>query len=136
MAQKLSISDVKACPINNTFQIVGKKFSILILRNMLLYRQSRFNQFLDSVEGINSRTLSVRLRQLEKAKLISRKVIPEVPIRIEYSLTPKGKALLPIVEELGEFSTQHCPGDVFKDGKARPFKQVMTAINDDLDEKS
>lgn len=102
---------------------------------MLLYKQTRFNQFLDSVEGINSRTLSVRLRQLEQAKLIKRQVIPEVPIRIEYSLTQKGKALLPIIAELGEFSTQFCPSDVFKDGKARPFKQVMTAINNDLDGK-
>jgi len=128
--------DIKACPINNTFQIVGKKFSILILRNMLLYKQTRFNQFLESVEGINSRTLSLRLRQLENSGLIKRQVIPEIPIKIQYSLTEKGKALLPILEQMGEFSTQNCSKDVFKDGKSRPFRQVMTTITDDLDGKS
>ncbi|MBI5698009.1 MAG: helix-turn-helix transcriptional regulator [Thaumarchaeota archaeon] len=128
------MKDVKACPINNTFQIVGKKFSILILRNMLLYKQTRFNEFLESVEGINSRTLSLRLRQLEHSGLIKRQVIPEIPIKIKYSLTQKGKALMPILEQMGEFSTQQCPGDVFKDSKARPFKTVMTAISDSLDD--
>lgn len=136
MAQKLKMNEIKACPINNTFQIVGKKFSILIMRNMLLYKQTRFNQFLESVEGINSRTLSLRLRQLEKSGLIKRQVIPETPIRIEYSLTEKGRALMPILEQMGEFSTQHCPGDVFRDKKPRPFKHVVTAINEDLDTKN
>ena len=135
MAQKLTMGNVKACPINNTFQIIGKKFAILILRNMLLYKQTRFNQFLESVEGINSRTLSLRLRQLESSGIIKRQVIPKIPIKIEYSLTEKGKSLIPILEQMGEFSTQHCPNDVFKDKKPRPFKQVMTAIDDSLDGK-
>ena len=85
-----------------------QEFTILILRNMFLYKQTKFNPFLESVEGINSKTLSLRLYQLKNSDIIKRQVIPEVPIRIEYSLTEKGNALIPILEQLGEFSTQHC----------------------------
>lgn len=123
--------NVKACPINNTFQIIGKKFAILILRNMILYNQTRFNQFLESVEGINSRTLSQRLRQLESTGIIKRKVIPETPIRIEYSLTEKGKHVKSILEQMGEFSTLHCSSAVFRDGKSRHFKEILPVIQGD-----
>ena len=90
LTQKLKINGIKKCPIKNTLQIIGKKFTILILRNMFLYKQTKFNQFLESVEDINSKTLSLRLRQLKNSDIIKRQVIPEVPIRIEYSLTEKG----------------------------------------------
>ncbi|NOS61465.1 MAG: helix-turn-helix transcriptional regulator [Nitrosarchaeum sp.] len=123
--------NVKTCPINNTFQIIGKKFAILILRNMILYNQTRFNQFLESVEGINSRTLSQRLRQLESTGIIKRKVIPETPIKIEYSLTEKGKQVKFILEQMGEFSTLHCSDAVFKDGKSRHFKEILPVIQGD-----
>ena len=132
LTQKLKINGIKTCPINNTLQIIGKKFTILILRNMFLYKQTKFNKFLESVEGINSKTLSLRLRQLKNSDIIKRQVIPEVPIRIEYSLTEKGNALMPILEQLGEFSTQHCSANIFIDKKPRPFKQIMATINEEF----
>lgn len=116
---------MKCCPINNTFKIVGKKFTVLLIRNMLYSGQTRFNQFLDSIEGINPKTLSVRLREMEKDGLIERKVYPQTPIRIEYSLTEKGKALQPILEQMGNFSMQYCCSDIFKDGKPRTWEEVL-----------
>jgi DNA-binding HxlR family transcriptional regulator len=75
---------MKRCPINNTFKIIGKKFTILILRNMINGKQSRFNQLLNSIEESNPKTLSARLREMEKDGLIKRKVYPhEKPVRIE-----------------------------------------------------
>jgi DNA-binding HxlR family transcriptional regulator len=130
LTQKLKINGIKTCPINNPLQIIGKKFTILILRNMFLYKQTKFNQFLESVEGINSKSLSLRLHQLKSSDIIKRQVIPEVPIRIEYSLTEKGNALMPILEQLDEFSTQHCSVNIFTDKKPRPFKQIMATINE------
>ncbi len=56
---------------------------------MFLYKKTKFNQFLEFVDGINSKTLSLRLCQLKYSDIIKRQVIPEVPIRIEYSLTEK-----------------------------------------------
>lgn len=113
------------CPIDNTFRIVGKKFTVLIMRNMISLGQTRFNQLLDSIEGINPKTLSIRLREMEKSGLIERKVYPETPIRVEYHLTEKGGALRPILEQMAAFSMRYCCNDVFKDGKPRTFQEVF-----------
>lgn len=96
-----------------------------ILRNMTQLGQSRFNEFLDSIEGINPKTLSARLREMEKNDIIERSVFPGTPVKIEYTITKKGKALKPILEQMAAFSMQYCPKDVFKDGKPRTFKQVF-----------
>ena len=63
--------ECKCCPVFNTFNIIGKKFSLLILRNMLYDKQKRFNEFLNSIEEINPKTLSIRLKEMEKDGLIS-----------------------------------------------------------------
>lgn len=127
MPQELKIisDQMKCCPVDNTFKIVGKKFTIHILRNMTLLHQTRFNQFLESIEGINPKTLSVRLREMEKSGLIKRKVYPETSIRIQYSITEKGEALKPIIMQMAAFSMKYCSCDVFKDGKPRTVEQVF-----------
>ena len=120
------ISDqMKCCPIDNTFKIVGKKFTIHILRNMIFLNQTRFSQFLESIEGINPKTLSVRLHEMEKSKLVKRKVYPDFPIRTEYTITEKGEALKPIIEQMAAFSMKYCSCDVFRDGKPRTVEQVF-----------
>ena len=116
---------MKCCPIDNTFKIVGKKCTIHILRNMIFLNQTRFSQFLESIEGINPKTLSVRLHEMEKSKLVKRKVYPETPIRIEYTITEKGEALKPIIEQMAAFSMKYCSCDVFRDGKPRTVEQVF-----------
>jgi DNA-binding HxlR family transcriptional regulator len=105
----------KACPVNNTFNIIGKKFAILILRNMIILKQKRFNEFLDSIERINPKTLSIRLKEMEKDGLINREVFKEKPIRIEYSLTNKGEALKPVLEQMAMFSMKYCCEQIFED---------------------
>jgi DNA-binding HxlR family transcriptional regulator len=115
---------MKCCPIDNTFKIIGKKFAIHILRNMTQLNQTRFNQFLDSIEGINPKSLSRRLREMEQDKLIEKKVFPGTPVRIEYFMTEKGESLKPILEQMAAFSIKYCAKDVFKDGKPRDYKAV------------
>jgi DNA-binding HxlR family transcriptional regulator len=113
------------CPINNTFNIVGKRFAILILRNMINSKQNRFNQLLNSIEDGNPKTLSVRLREMEKHGLIKRKVYSkEKPVRVEYQPTEKGLALQTILDTMAAFSLKYCSKDVLKDGKPREFKEV------------
>jgi DNA-binding HxlR family transcriptional regulator len=116
---------VKACPINNTFEIIGKKFTIHILRN-LNRGQTRFSQFLESIEGMNPKTLSARLREMEKNGLIERTVIPGIPVQIEYTITERGKDLKPVLQQMAEFSMRHFPKTVFKDGKSRTFKEAFS----------
>jgi DNA-binding HxlR family transcriptional regulator len=111
------------CPINNSFRIMGKKFTTLILRNMMHSGQTRFNQFLE-IEDINPKILSARLKEMEKDGLIKREVFHETPVRVEYTLTKKGKALEPILNQMAEFSMLYCAKDVFKDGKARKLEEV------------
>src|SRR6187200_639547 len=117
VAQIINPSDnikMKACPIENTFKIIGKKFTVLILRNMINGKQNRFNQLLNSIEEGNPKTLTIRLREMEKSGLIKRKVYShETPIRIEYYPTEKGLALQPILDMMAAYSMSHCSKDVF-----------------------
>jgi DNA-binding HxlR family transcriptional regulator len=122
---KDTMDNIKCCPIDNTFKLIGKRFTIHILRDMMLGDKTRFNQFLDSIEDANPKTLSARLREMEDAGLIQRKVYDETPIRIEYNLTEKGKKLQPILEQMAAFSLKYCCKEIFKDGKPRTLRQGL-----------
>ena len=111
--------DMKACPIDVGFEILGKKFAALIIRNMISLQSTKFNQFLESIDGIRPKILSNRLKELEKSGLIERKIYHERPIRIEYCLTEKGKAVKPILDQMAIFSMLYCPSYVFTDGLPR-----------------
>ena len=104
----------KCCPVFNTLSIIGKKLTILLLRNMIFLKQKRFNEFHNSIEEINPKTLSIRLKELERDRLIKREVFNETSVRIEYYLTEKGKALQPILEQMGLFSMKYCCEMVFE----------------------
>ena len=116
---------IKNCPVDNTFKIIGKKFTFHIVRNMAMRNQTRFNEFLGTIENINSKTLALRLKELEETKIIKRTVYDEVPPRVEYTLTKKGKDLQGIIDQMAAFSMKHYPKTVFKDGKKRNYKQVF-----------
>lgn len=118
-------TNLKYCPIHNTFDLIGKKFTILILRDMMLYGKKRFNELLESVEDINSKTLSLRIREMERDGLIKRHIYPEMPLRVEYELTEKARNLRPVLEQMGEFSTRYCASDVFRDKKPRAFNEAL-----------
>ena len=128
VAQIINPSDnikMKACPIENTFKIIGKKFTVLILRNMINGKQNRFNQLLNSIEEGNPKTLTIRLREMEKSGLIRRKVYYHgIPVRIEYYPTEKALALQPILDMMAAYSMKYCSKDVFKDAKPRDFKEI------------
>ena len=114
---------LKQCPINYTFQVIGKKFTVLIMRNMMLFGHSHFNEFL-AIEGINPKTLSQRLKEMQKNGLVERRVNPDTPVSIEYFLTERGKALKPVLEQLMLFSIQHYPGQVCKDGQPMTLEDL------------
>jgi len=115
---------MRNCPIDNSLKIVGKKFTMHIIRNMILLKQKRFNEFLKSIEEISTKTLSIRLREMEEGNLIMRKIIDRRPLQIEYSLTEKGKALEPILVQMANFSMQWEPKKIFKKEKPMTVKQT------------
>ena len=117
------MSHLKQCPINFTFQVIGKKFTLLIMRNMMFFGHRHFNEFL-TIEGINPKTLSQRLKEMQKNDIIGRKVYPGTPVRIEYFITEKGLALRPLLDQLMLFSVQNYPDQVCKDGVPRTLEDL------------
>src|ERR1700680_2225298 len=85
------------CPVCHTTDLIGGKWTLLLVRDLAAGR-SRFCELERSLAGISPRTLSLRLRALEEEEIVERHTFPEVPPRVEYALTEKGRALLPIVD--------------------------------------
>jgi DNA-binding HxlR family transcriptional regulator len=89
------------CPIHHVLSYIGNKWAILILRE-LFQGNRRTNEFLAALPGISTKTLTARLRELERYGLVNRTVFPEVPPRVEYSLTAKGREIQPIMVALSQ----------------------------------
>ena len=94
-----------SCPVCRTATIVCAKWTLLIIRDLGEDR-ARFCELERSLTGISPRTLSLRLRDLEQEGIVERRTFSEVPPRVEYALTDKGRALLPIVEDMREFGAR------------------------------
>lgn len=90
------------CPVARTADIIGNKWTPLIVRD-LAGGQKRFSELERSLRGISPKTLSERLKRLEECGVLSRRCFAEVPPRVEYQLTVKGHALLPVIESMREF---------------------------------
>ena len=93
------------CPVCATAEVVCAKWTLLLVRDLAEGR-SRFCELERSLEGISPRTLSLRLRALEEHGIIERRTFPEVPPRVEYSLTVKGRALVPIIEDMRAYGRE------------------------------
>jgi DNA-binding HxlR family transcriptional regulator len=90
------------CPVARTAQIISNKWTPLIIRD-LARGECRFSELERSLAGISPKTLSERLKYLEAERIIARDCYAEVPPRVEYSLTEKGRALLPIIETMRDY---------------------------------
>jgi DNA-binding HxlR family transcriptional regulator len=94
----------ESCPVCRTAEIVCGKWTLLLVRDLSEGR-SRFCELERSLAGISPRTLSLRLRALEEEGIVERQTYAEVPPRVEYALTPKGDALLPIIESMRDYGS-------------------------------
>jgi DNA-binding HxlR family transcriptional regulator len=110
--------ELKSCPIETTFKIIGKKWAILIIREMFR-GTTQFNRFLENIDGITPKVLTERLRELEKLGIVRRRIVSEYPIRVEYEMTDLGKEFEPVLLAAASFSMRNMPKIVFKDGKSR-----------------
>jgi DNA-binding HxlR family transcriptional regulator len=93
------------CPVCRTAEIVCGKWTLLVIRDLAEGR-SRFCELERSLHGISPRTLSLRLRALEEEGIVERQTFPEVPPRVEYALTDKGRALVPLIEDMRAYGLQ------------------------------
>ena len=87
------------CPVATTVQLIGNKWKLLILRNLLV-RPWRFNELMKSLEGISQKVLTDSLRSMESDGIITRTVYPEVPPRVEYALSELGESMRPILDAM------------------------------------
>jgi DNA-binding HxlR family transcriptional regulator len=92
------------CPIEKTVNVLDGKWTLLILRELFTGTQ-RFGVLRDELPGISPKTLSERLRTMESQGIVHREVFAEVPLRVEYSLTPLGRTLEPVILSLRDWGT-------------------------------
>jgi DNA-binding HxlR family transcriptional regulator len=116
----------KACPVRATLGILGRKWALLVIRDIGLRRLSRFNELVKANPGMTPRALSLLLRDLQLEGLALRtEASRSSKDGIRYSLTKKGRDALPVVTALIEFGMQHYANQVFDDGRARDLAVVF-----------
>lgn len=102
----LTKEEMPACPVATTVQLIGSKWKLLIMRN-LLQRSWRFNELRKDLEGISQKVLTDSLRSMEDDGIITRTVYPEVPPRVEYALSDLGESMRPIINAMEEWGTNY-----------------------------
>lgn len=98
-------SDEKFC-VQKTLKIIGNKWTVLILRE-LCDGTKRFGELEKNLEGISSKTLSIRLKELEKNAILKKKIYATIPPKVEYSLTPKGQSLKSIINSMHHWGERY-----------------------------
>jgi DNA-binding HxlR family transcriptional regulator len=118
----LLMASDNTCPVCRTAEIVCGKWTLLVIRDLADGR-SRFCELERSLEGISPRTLSLRLRALEQEGIVKRQTYPEVPPRVEYALTEKGQALVPLIESMRTYGREWLPCDLAAAEDAAPERE-------------
>lgn len=98
--------DLPACPVETTLALIGDKWKVLILRD-LIRGTKRFGELKKSVGGVSQKVLTAQLRAMEESGLLTRKVYAEVPPRVEYTLTETGCSLKPILDAMGAWGRDY-----------------------------
>lgn len=99
MSERKSEKELPACPVETTLMLIGDKWKVLILRD-LMTGTKRFGELKKSVGGVSQKVLTAQLRDMEANGLLTRKVYPEVPPRVEYTLTELGYSLKPLLDAM------------------------------------
>ena len=102
----LTREGMPACPVATTVQLIGSKWKILIIRN-LMGRPWRFNELKKDLDGISQKVLTDSLRSMEEDGIVTRTVYPEVPPRVEYDLSELGESMRPIIKAMEIWGTEY-----------------------------
>ena len=115
----LTKEEMPACPVATTVQLIGSKWKLLIIRN-LLTRPWRFNELRKDLEGISQKVLTDSLRSMEEDGIVTRTVYPEVPPRVEYALSELGESMRPIIKAMEVW------GAAYKNSKAAKEQSMLS----------
>ena len=102
----LTKDELPDCPVQTTVQLIGSKWKLLIIRN-LMQRPWRFNELHKDLQGISQKVLTDSLRSMEEDGIITRTVYAEVPPRVEYALSELGESMRPIIKSMEEFGLRY-----------------------------
>ena len=102
----LTKEELPACPVATTVGLIGNKWKLLIIRNLLVGTQ-RFSELKRTIPGISQKVLTDNLRSMEADGIIERKVYAEVPPKVEYSLSPLGDSMRPIIKAMETWGTEY-----------------------------
>lgn len=105
MASQTEKKELPTCPVETTLMLIGDKWKVLILRD-LLPGTKRFSELKKSIGTVSQKVLTAQLRDMERNGLVNRKVYPEVPPRVEYSLTELGRSLKPILDAMWDWGEE------------------------------
>lgn len=117
-----------ACPIANALDLLGDRWTLLVIRDLLFLGKRRFGELLSSPEGIPTNILSDRLRRLEEGGLVEKVAYQLRPPRYEYQLTPKGMDILPVLRSLAEWSLRHLPATEAPPGLLETYKEKLSKL--------
>ncbi|MFR5790877.1 MAG: winged helix-turn-helix transcriptional regulator [[Clostridium] leptum] len=106
MSEQKSVKDLPACPVETTLTLIGDKWKVLILRD-LMSGTKRFGELKKSIGNVSQKVLTAQLRAMEESGLLTRTVYAEVPPRVEYTLTELGKSLKPILDALWNWGEEY-----------------------------
>ena len=98
----LTKEEMPDCPVATTVQLIGSKWKLLIMRNLLV-RPWRFNELRRDLEGVSQKVLTDSLRSMEEDGIVTRTVYPEVPPRVEYALSQMGESMRPIIKAMEDW---------------------------------
>jgi DNA-binding HxlR family transcriptional regulator len=116
------------CPIKTSLGVLGKKWTMLIIRDIGFLKIQRFNRILDSIHGLTPRVLSMRLKELEKEGFIECIEKKKSPIMVLWRLTEKGKDTLPILMMLTAFGSKWYSNIIFEDKRPRKLNEIFPQL--------
>jgi DNA-binding HxlR family transcriptional regulator len=115
----------KSCPISTSLGVLGKKWTLLILRDIAFLKIDRFNRMLRSIPGLTPRVLTLRLKELRDDGIVEPVVVQRRPRLVRWRLTKMGKGTVPILMSFISFGATWYPGTVFEDGKPRTAEELF-----------
>jgi DNA-binding HxlR family transcriptional regulator len=113
------------CPIKTSLKVLGRKWTLLIVRDIGFRKIDRFNRLLESIPGLTPRVLSMRLRELEEVGFIECVENRDSPMVVRWALTKKGRDTLPILLEFIAFGAKWYADEVFEDNKPRTLEELF-----------
>lgn len=120
----------EVCPIRSSLGVLGRRWALLVLRDVSFFRQVRFSDILRNNPGLHPRLLSIRLRELRREGLIERAVNPQDHREIWYGLTDRGRDVVPVLTALIQYGAKHRAKEVFRDKRPKTIARLFPQNRD------